>query len=58
SYLPMLAGWNLTLYLVFRVLGAILLSGLLPFVLVKGLEKTGVTQSIRPISKEDYDVLK
>ncbi|MCO7176183.1 ECF transporter S component [Sporolactobacillus kofuensis] len=58
SYLPLLAGWNLTLYLVFRVLGAILLSGLLPFVLVKSLEKTGVTQSLRPVTKEDYDVLK
>lgn len=57
AYLPMLAGWNLILYLIFRIIGAILLSGLLPYVLVKGLEKTGVTQSLRPVTKEDYDVL-
>ncbi|GAY76062.1 substrate-specific component YkoE of thiamin-regulated ECF transporter for hydroxymethylpyrimidine [Sporolactobacillus inulinus] len=37
---------------------SILLSGLFPYALVKGLEKTGVTQSLRPVTKEDYDVLK
>ncbi|MCO7125761.1 ECF transporter S component [Sporolactobacillus shoreicorticis] len=58
AYLPLLAGWNLVLYLVFRVIGSVLFSGLFPYVLVKGLEKTGVTQSLRPVTKEDYDVLK
>lgn len=57
GYLTDLAGWNLTLNIVFRFIGSALLAGLFPYVLVKGLEKTGVTQLIRPVSKEDYDVL-
>lgn len=58
AYLPLLAPWNLTLYLVFRTIGAVIFAGLFPYALVKGLEKTGVTQSLRPVTKEDYDVLK
>ncbi len=52
-----LAGWNLTLNIIFRFIGALIFAGVLPFVLVKALEKTGVTQLVRPVTKEDYDVL-
>ncbi|TGA97046.1 thiamine ABC transporter permease [Sporolactobacillus shoreae] len=50
-------GWVITLNIIFRFIGALILSGVLPFLLVKALEKTGVTQLVRPVTKEDYDVL-
>lgn len=58
GYMTGLAGWNLTLYVIFRFIGSALLAGVFPYVLIKALEKTGVTQFVRPVSKEDYDVLK
>ncbi|MDD9148742.1 MULTISPECIES: ECF transporter S component [unclassified Sporolactobacillus] len=58
GYLTDLAGWNLTLNIGFRIIGAALLAGVFPYILVKALEKTGVTNLIRPVSKEDYDALK
>lgn len=57
GYLTDLAGWNLTLNIIFRFIGSAVLAGIFPWILVKALEKTGVTQLVRPISKEDYDVL-
>ncbi|MBD8067760.1 ECF transporter S component [Bacillus sp. PS06] len=52
-----LAAWNLTLYIVMRFLGGIVFAGVLPYYLVKVLEATGVTNLVRPASKEDYDAL-
>ncbi|WP_353947805.1 ECF transporter S component [Sporolactobacillus sp. Y61] len=58
GYMTGLAGWNLTLYVIFRLISSALIAGGFAYVLVKALEKTGVTQILRPVSKEDYDVLK
>jgi energy-coupling factor transport system permease protein len=52
-----LAAWNLILYLVMRFIGGIVFAGIVPYYLVKVLEATGVTNLVRPASKEDYDAL-
>jgi energy-coupling factor transport system substrate-specific component len=57
GYIEELAVWNLTLFIGARFVGAIIISGLFAYSLVKALEKTGVTQMVRPASKEDYDAL-
>jgi energy-coupling factor transport system substrate-specific component len=57
GYIGDLAAWNLTLLLVFRFLGAILISGVFAYYIVKALESTGVTNLVRPASKEDYDAI-
>lgn len=57
GYLASLTSWNLTLYIVFRLLGGILVAGLLSYYIVKALDQTGVTRLFRPSSKEDYDNL-
>ncbi|WP_141603521.1 ECF transporter S component [Terrilactibacillus laevilacticus] len=57
GYLVDLAGWNILLNVVFRFLGTMVISGFIAFFLVKALEKTGVTNLVRPASKDDYDVL-
>ncbi|RYL88832.1 thiamine ABC transporter permease [Sporolactobacillus sp. THM7-4] len=57
GYLADLAGWNLILSIVFRLLGGAICAGAFPAVLVKALEKMGVANLVRPVSKEDYDVL-
>lgn len=50
--------WNVTLLISFRLIGAVLLAGVLAYVLVKALEATGVTSLLRPVSKDDYDSLR
>ncbi|WP_243292501.1 ECF transporter S component [Bacillus sp. FJAT-47783] len=57
GYIEELALWNLTLFIVARVVGAIIISGFFAYYLVKALEATGVTQLVRPASKADYDAL-
>ncbi|TCP31587.1 energy-coupling factor transport system substrate-specific component [Scopulibacillus darangshiensis] len=57
GYIFELAGWNLALNIIFRFIGAGLISGVFAVVLVKALDATGVTSLVRPVSKDDYDVL-
>lgn len=57
GYLNEVAGWNLILFIVFRALSGIIISGLLSYLLVKALDQTGVTKLFRPASKDDYDSL-
>ncbi|RDI39911.1 ECF transporter S component [Falsibacillus pallidus] len=57
GYIGDLAPWNLTLYLVARLIGSVLISGVFAYYLVKALEQTGVTGMLRPISKKEYDSL-
>ena len=57
GYLNELSGWNLTLYIVFRLIGGLLVAGLLSYYIVKALDQTGVTKLFRPASKKDYDNL-
>ncbi|WNB93873.1 ECF transporter S component [Bacillus sp. NEB1478] len=57
GYIGDLSTWNLTLYVAFRYIGTIVFSGILAFGIARALEATGVTNLIRPASKEDYDAL-
>ncbi|MFS1514332.1 ECF transporter S component [Chengkuizengella sp. SCS-71B] len=57
GYLDDLVAWNLVLYIVARVIGSIAIAGVFAYYLVKALEATGVTNLVRPASKEDYDAL-
>ncbi|NBI28508.1 ECF transporter S component [Chengkuizengella marina] len=57
GYLDDLVAWNLLLYIVARVVGSIAIAGVFAYYLVKALEATGVTNLVRPASKEDYDAL-
>ena len=57
GYMGEVAAWNLILYIVFRIISGIVVAGLLSYLIVKALEKTGVTRLSSPASKEDYDAL-
>jgi len=57
NYIDDLAAWNLTVMIVARTLGSIVIAGVFAYYLVKALELTGVTNLLRPVSKADYDAL-
>lgn len=57
GYIEFLSAWNLTLLIVFRLLGSIVIAGLFAYALSKALEKTGVTHLLRPVSQKDYNSL-
>ncbi|TVY08941.1 ECF transporter S component [Paenibacillus cremeus] len=57
GYLLELQSWNLILAIVFRLLGSFILCGPVAYALAKALEKTGVTQLVRPASADDYSAL-
>ncbi|WP_010283566.1 ECF transporter S component [Bacillus timonensis] len=52
-----LVAWNLLLFLIARFVGSILFAGLFAYYLVRVLEMTGVTNLVRPLSKNDFDAL-
>lgn len=57
GYLSEVAGWNLILYIVFRAISGIVLSGIVSYLIVRALDQTGVTKLFRPASQKDYDNL-
>ncbi|MBM7553195.1 ECF transporter S component [Thalassobacillus pellis] len=57
GYIGDLALWNLLILIGTRLLGAVLISGVFAYLLVQALEKTGVTNLVRPASEEDYRAL-
>ncbi len=57
GYMSEVATWNLILFIVFRLLSGAVLAGILPYILVKALDQTGVTRLFRSASQEDYDAL-
>lgn len=57
GYIGDLAMWNLALLIGFRIIGSILIAGIFAFLLVQALEKTKVTNLIRPSSRSDYKAL-
>jgi energy-coupling factor transport system substrate-specific component len=57
GYLVDLVAWNLTLYIVFRLISSLVITGIFAYYLVKALEATGVTQLVRRSSAEDYKAL-
>ncbi|MGG3625205.1 ECF transporter S component [Bacillus gobiensis] len=54
GYIGDLAPWNLLLYVGFRVAGSIIIAGIFAYLIVQALEKTGVTNLVRPASSKDY----
>ena len=57
GYMKEVASWNLILFIVFRIISGIVLSGILSYYIVKALIETGVTKLFRPASQKDYDNL-
>lgn len=57
GYMADLVGWNVTLVIVLRTISGILIAGIFAYYLVRALEKTGVTDLVRPTSKKDFDTL-
>ncbi|MBW3114477.1 MULTISPECIES: ECF transporter S component [Bacillaceae] len=57
GYIGDLVLWNLTLFIVVRILGSIVIAGAGSFYVVRALEKTGVTSLVRRANQDDYDVL-
>lgn len=57
GYIDKLSAWNYTLLIGFKLLGSIVIAGVFAYYLAKALELTGVTKSLRPVSKEDYEAL-
>ncbi|WP_243734904.1 ECF transporter S component [Paenibacillus turpanensis] len=57
GYIEALTFWNYSLLVGFRVIGSVLISGVLAYYLAKAVENTGVTKLVRPASRADYDKL-
>ncbi|MFB9325075.1 ECF transporter S component [Paenibacillus aurantiacus] len=57
GYIEYLSAWNLTTFLVLRLLGSVVIAGLFAYALARAVERTGVTHLLRPASKQDYDAL-
>lgn len=57
GYIGDLALWNLILMFSARIIGAILIAGVFARLIVTALEKTGVTNLVRPVSSDDYKSL-
>ncbi|MGD6962596.1 ECF transporter S component [Fictibacillus phosphorivorans] len=57
GYIGDLSTWNLTLFIVFRIIGSILFTGLFAVSITKALEATGVTNLVRSSSKKDHEAL-
>ncbi|RUS46127.1 ECF transporter S component [Cohnella sp. AR92] len=57
GYIESLSAWNYTLLIGLRALGSIVIAGFISYYLAKAIELTGVTNALRPASKEDFDAL-
>lgn len=57
GYLNEVVGWNLILFIVFRLISGVVVVGVLFYFLVKVLDKIGVIKLFRLVVKEDYDNL-
>ncbi|CAH1222289.1 ECF transporter S component [Paenibacillus sp. JJ-223] len=57
GYIESLSTWNYTLFIGFRLIGSAVIAGVFAYYLAKALELTGVTRTLRPASKQDYEAL-
>jgi len=57
GYIESLSAWNYTLFIGFRLIGSAVIAGVFAYYLAKALELTGVTRTLRPASKQDYEAL-
>lgn len=57
GYIGDLAVWNLLLLFGFRIIGSVIIAGVFAYMIVQALEKTGVTNLVRPATLEDYKAL-
>lgn len=55
GYIGDLALWNLSLLIVFRLTGAIVIAGWMGYRLVEALEETGVTDLVRPVNMRNVE---
>jgi energy-coupling factor transport system permease protein len=57
GYIEDLAMWNMLIMFGARMLGGIIIAGVFAHLIVTALEKTGVTNLVRPISSNEYKAL-
>jgi energy-coupling factor transport system substrate-specific component len=57
GYIETLTLWNYILFFGMRIVGSIVIAGLFAILLVKAVEKTGVTTLLRPVSREELERL-
>ncbi|SDJ98474.1 ECF transporter S component [Sediminibacillus albus] len=57
GYIGDLAVWNLLLLVGFRLAGSVMIAGIFAYLIVRTLEKTGVTSLVRPASNQDFKAL-
>ncbi|HEY0829143.1 MAG TPA: ECF transporter S component [Bacilli bacterium] len=57
GYIEYLSAWNLSLLIILRLCGSVIIAGVFAYALSKAIEKTGVTHLLRPVSKKDYESL-
>lgn len=55
GYIGDLALWNLSLLIVFRLTGAVVIAGWMGYKLVEALEETGVTDLVRPVNMRNVE---
>ncbi|MBA2942849.1 ECF transporter S component [Paenibacillus sp. CGMCC 1.16610] len=57
GYIDQLTFWNYCLFIGLRLAGSAIIAGVFAYYLAKALARTGVLNLVRPVSKNDYDVL-
>jgi energy-coupling factor transport system substrate-specific component len=57
GYIGDLTTWNLILLITMRLVGSIVIAGFFAYFLAGALEKTGVVNLLRPVSKKEYEAL-
>lgn len=57
GYIDKLSTWNYCLFIGLRLIGSVAIAGVFAYYLAAALEKTGVLNLIRPVSKKDYEAL-
>ncbi|TDM40409.1 thiamine ABC transporter permease [Macrococcoides goetzii] len=57
GYMSKVAGWNVLLYIIMRLISGALVTGVLSYLIVKALNQTGVTKLFRTSTQSDYDSL-
>ncbi|MFC6119382.1 ECF transporter S component [Macrococcoides bohemicum] len=57
GYMSEVAGWNVLLYIIMRLISGALVTGVLSYLIVKALDQTGVTKLFRTSTQSDYDSL-
>ncbi|MFD0694456.1 ECF transporter S component [Paenibacillus sp. GCM10027628] len=57
GYIDQLTFWNYCLFIGLRLAGSALIAGVFAYYLAAALDRTGVLNLLRPVSKKDYETL-